>query len=68
MRGVARGRTVRGRVAKGKVGERERLVCKICGKPATDMLDGEPSCADHLELLYENQLEDYTREHQGEHP
>lgn len=66
MRGVVKDRTVRGRMVKAKVGEREKLVCKICGKPATDMVDGEPSCADHLELVYENQLEDYTRAHQGE--
>jgi hypothetical protein len=27
-------------------------------------VDGEPSCDDHIELVYENQVEDYTLEHQ----
>jgi len=54
------------RTVKAETGELNKRVCTICGKPATDMVDGEPSCADHIELVYENQLEDYTREHQGE--
>jgi hypothetical protein len=36
-------------------------VCPICGKPATQSVDGEPSCADHIEQVYEHQVEDYTR-------
>jgi uncharacterized Zn finger protein (UPF0148 family) len=35
--------------------------CPICGKPATQLVDGEPSCADHIEQVYEHQVEDYTR-------
>jgi hypothetical protein len=35
--------------------------CSICGKPATQSVDGEPSCADHIEQVYEHQVEDYTR-------
>jgi hypothetical protein len=38
--------------------------CKICGKPATRLVDGEPSCNEHAELVYEDQVEDYTRKHQ----
>jgi len=37
--------------------------CAICGKAATRLVDGEPSCDQHAQLLYENQLEDYTKEH-----
>ncbi len=37
--------------------------CVICHKPATQTIDGQPSCDIHAELIYENQLEDYTREH-----
>jgi len=65
MRG-AREKRPRGRTVKAKIAERQKLVCKICGEPATDTVDGEPSCANHMELVYENQLEDYTREHLGE--
>ena len=35
--------------------------CSICGKAATESVDGEPSCRDHMEQIYEHQLEDYTR-------
>lgn len=42
----------------------ETEVCIICGKPGTELVDGEPSCQEHVELVYENQLEDYTRVHQ----
>ena len=38
-------------------------VCVICGKPATDMVDGEPSCEEHIELVYEDQVESYTQNH-----
>jgi hypothetical protein len=38
-------------------------VCSICGKAAAQLVDGEPSCADHLEQVYEHQVEDYTRAH-----
>lgn len=37
--------------------------CTICHKPATRMVDGEPSCEQHAQLVYENQLEDYTKQH-----
>jgi len=39
------------------------LVCIICGKPATRVLDGDPSCDEHLELVYEDQVEKYTASH-----
>jgi hypothetical protein len=35
--------------------------CPVCGKPATELVDGEPSCKDHIEQVYEHQVEDYTR-------
>ena len=35
--------------------------CSICGKPANQLVDGEPSCGDHIEQVYEHQVEDYTR-------
>ena len=38
-------------------------VCTICGKPATQLVDGEPSCSDHIEQIYEHQVEDYTSKH-----
>lgn len=38
-------------------------VCSICGKPATQLVDGEPSCSDHIEQVYEHQVEDYTKAH-----
>ncbi len=41
-------------------------VCVICGKPATDMVDGEPSCEEHIELVYEDQMESYTLRHQAD--
>jgi len=40
--------------------------CTICKKPATRLVDGEPSCDEHAQLVYENQIEDYTREHQAQ--
>lgn len=39
--------------------------CVICRGPATRLVDGEPSCEAHANLVYENQLEDYTRAHQS---
>lgn len=39
------------------------LICIICGKPATRVLDGDPSCDEHLELVYEDQVEKYTAAH-----
>jgi hypothetical protein len=39
------------------------LVCIICGKPATRVLDGDPSCDEHVELVYEDQVEKYTANH-----
>lgn len=39
------------------------LVCSLCGKPATQSVDGEPSCAAHIEQIYEHQVESYTRKH-----
>ena len=38
--------------------------CSLCGKTSTRLVDGEPSCDDHIELVYENQVEDYSLEHQ----
>lgn len=38
-------------------------VCVICGKPATQMMDGDPSCDGHRELVYEDQVEQYTQKH-----
>ena len=35
-------------------------LCTLCGKPATQFVDGEPSCSDHIEQVYEHQVEDYT--------
>jgi hypothetical protein len=39
------------------------LVCVICGKPAARLIDGDPSCEEHAELVYEDQLENYTQDH-----
>ena len=38
-------------------------VCVVCGKPATNTLDGECTCDEHVELVYEDQVEDYTQKH-----
>lgn len=38
-------------------------VCTRCGNPATQLVEGEPSCADHVEQVYEHQVEDYTSKH-----
>lgn len=38
-------------------------VCTMCGKPATQLVDGEPSCGDHIEQIYEHQVEDYASKH-----
>jgi hypothetical protein len=38
-------------------------VCTMCGNPATCFVDGEPSCAGHIEQVYEHQVEDYTSRH-----
>ncbi len=48
----------------GKSKTEETPKCKICGKPATRLVDGEPSCEEHAELVYEDQVEAYTKEHQ----
>ena len=37
--------------------------CVICGKPATRIVDGDPSCEEHVELVYEDQVERYTQQH-----
>jgi len=39
------------------------FVWTICGNPATCFVDGEPSCAGHIEQVYEHQVEDYTSRH-----
>jgi len=49
-----------------KAASKKQLVCSICGKPTARLVDGEPSCDDHAALVYENQLEDYTREQLNE--
>lgn len=41
----------------------QNTVCGLCGRPATQLVDGEPCCADHLGQVYEHQVEDYTRKH-----
>jgi uncharacterized Zn finger protein (UPF0148 family) len=46
-----------------KTPEKTVQVCPICGKPATQSVDGEPSCPAHVEQVYEHQVEDYTRRH-----
>lgn len=38
-------------------------VCSMCGKPATESVDGEPSCTAHVEQIYQHQVEDYTSTH-----
>lgn len=40
-------------------------VCLVCGKPATETVDGQPSCSKHVELIYENQVEDQTAKELG---
>jgi|SRR5580700_14264 hypothetical protein len=42
-------------------------VCTMCGKPAIQLVDGEPSCADHVEQVYEHQVEDYASKHLTDH-
>ena len=42
-------------------------LCTLCGKPATQLVDGEPSCALHVEQVYEHQVEDYARTHLSDH-
>lgn len=46
-----------------KTASSKTLRCTICGKPTVRLMDGEPSCDDHAALVYENQLEDYTKKH-----
>lgn len=41
----------------------EPSVCSLCGRPGTQLVDGEPSCPDHIEQIYEHQVEDYTSKH-----
>ncbi|HKS75530.1 MAG TPA: hypothetical protein VJQ82_20135 [Terriglobales bacterium] len=43
----------------------EAMKCKICGKPASRLVDGEPSCEEHSELVYEDQMEEYIKQHQA---
>jgi len=43
------------------------LVCSMCGQPAPESVDGEPSCAAHVDKIYEHQVEDYTRRHLTDH-
>ena len=42
-------------------------VCTLCGRPATQLVDGEPSCPLHVEQVYEHQVEDYARAHLTDH-
>lgn len=42
-------------------------LCALCGRPATQLVDGEPSCALHVEQVYEHQVEDYARTHLTDH-
>jgi len=39
------------------------LRCVICGKPASRLVDSVPSCEEHAELVYEDQVEAYTQNH-----
>jgi len=41
----------------------QKLLCAICGKPTTRLVDGEPSCDYHANQVYEHQMEDYVRKH-----
>lgn len=41
----------------------KKSVCTMCGKPATQLVDGESSCSDHIEQVYAHQFEDYTGKH-----
>jgi hypothetical protein len=50
---------------KKKVKKLKVLVCTVCGQPATTSVDGEPSCEQHVALVYENQVEDYTKDEQA---
>jgi hypothetical protein len=43
----------------------QKVVCTVCGEPATNKVDGEPSCDKHVALVYENQVEDYTNDQQA---
>jgi len=49
---------------KEKSKKEKPFVCTVCKKPATRKVDGEPACEEHAELVYENQVEDYTNSHQ----
>ena len=42
-------------------------LCALCGEPATQLIDGEPSCALHVEQVYEHQVEDYACTHLTDH-
>ena len=53
-----------GEKEKDKTKTEEILKCKICGKTASRLVDGEPSCDEHAELVYEDQVEAYTQKHQ----
>jgi len=46
-----------------KAARKKSMRCTVCGKETVRLVDGEPSCDDHAALIYENQLEDYTKEH-----
>jgi hypothetical protein len=41
----------------------KQRVCSLCFEPATQLVDGEPSCAAHIGQIYQHQVEDYTRKH-----
>jgi hypothetical protein len=47
----------------GEKASGKAAVCSMCGQPATQLVDGEPSCAAHVEQIYEHQVEDYTSKH-----
>lgn len=51
--------------SKKKPKKQKLAVCTVCGDPATTTVDGEPSCNKHVALVYENQVEDYTRDEQA---
>lgn len=43
--------------------QKHDLCCVICNTPTSRLVDGELSCDRHANLVYENQLEDYTKLH-----
>ena len=50
--------------SKSSVKSQKRVArCSVCHKPASRIVDGEPRCEAHAGLVYENQVEDYIKNH-----